>query len=386
MVVVTVVVINYKIFKLKNMEIKKDQKIIINCLEGKPHGKIIEAGESTSIIEMSDKLLEVENKDILEGPNGTLIAVDFTKELTNTSQQIRHGNMPDHEVRSANMIAKMISDKMDKNGPPENLDEEIYTKFITTSINSEGNIYPSPVMILNAAHMGIAALGLSKQKELTEAIRAIIADQRPEQIMFGFDRINKGHGVDAKYKSLFTIFYKSGDNWKYGVLGYNSQEDNSGKIDWDNKYWVEKMQVEMKRDGFIKVANVKKNVSTGKNIGTALQKKITIFDYYETEENGFFYEGIINPEMVSKDVISFLKKKKLDINKIEDVLKMLQGMGYDFKFSQNEKGFYDLNIASLKISLTERRSKTRIYLEALELLGSTGKLKIEKKKIKDITA
>ena len=118
--------------------------------------------------------------------------------------------------------------------------KDSYLEILKKSIDEEG-IYPGPGIFSKKDEEGLSMISfmVSPSEVLLSAVK-IIKEQDPSEFLWGLDRFSKsGQGVDEKYKSVFTIFHLKDGEWKTGVFAYNSPEDYSESIDWDNKFWSE---------------------------------------------------------------------------------------------------------------------------------------------------
>jgi len=242
----------------------------------------------------------------------------------------------------------------------ENKILDAFLSMCKNSINEEG-IYPHIVVYETPdGQTTITAMALNPE-ELYPAVKKIMHEQKPIQLIIGMDRSNKeGQDVDMKYHSVLTIAYYAIGKWSVGIMPYASK-DEVGDVVWDNVWWNTVVNKELKGFNFLE-PSVEDEV-----IGQAYQEKIAVTAASQTQM-GMRYEGFIVHDKLSDDVKEFLRDNSLDINDRKKVISFIQSLGKEFIFTPEDYGFWTLKAGNG--IFPARGSKTKVYLEGVEAIVS----------------
>jgi hypothetical protein len=135
---------------------------------------------------------------------------------------------------------------------------DMFEKYIATSIDEKG-IYPNPMISLDLdGKITVAALALNAEPSIQEFMNQICFKSSREAIL-GLDRITR-EGQGTEFGDVLTCFYwkdrsaedlpeaeKSWDKWfKVGVINYQHEPRIVRPIDWNNKFWSERLAIEIK--------------------------------------------------------------------------------------------------------------------------------------------
>lgn len=357
------------------MKIEAGSKAKIYCLSDKPDGEVISVTDTTAVIQIERGVLIVDKDDIIEGD-------EFLKVLN-------YKSIEEKEEASANSPEKFANDMMDTIKAMKDDDKDIYKMFMhfirtSDTVKNDGVIFPLPCMFEMQegktmtgfedkikSKTTIAMAGLAMQTpQVYSSAAGIIKKEKPKEIIFGTFIENKltDGNIDLKFKNVFCIFRMKRNKWMYGVVGYNTKEDlQQQEPNWNNDAWTTKMKALLGASGAIPIPE---------KVGTAYGNKIDIKLWRENSQ-GYFYEGDIIIDKLDKNTQRYVKENNLNLNfsdktnrnKIADFFEA-NDMKLDFKLLDGENHFVNLMITNKGFIFTDRRSKTRAILEALEALAN----------------
>jgi hypothetical protein len=125
---------------------------------------------------------------------------------------------------------------------------EKYIEYVKTTIDDKG-IYPYPGWLMTADNkLSVISLAVQPGQAYTTMFK-LAKRENATQMIFGLDRFNKeNQGIDMQYRSVFTIisFDIILKNMDVVVMPYNSPDD-IGELQYDNKWWLHAVGIEMKQ-------------------------------------------------------------------------------------------------------------------------------------------
>jgi len=406
----------------KAFPISKD-KVVINCLKDKPRGEYM--GNTPSDItgyvicdgKDGKRIFEVALKDFVYCDDGWWRAVDFQRELPGGDQ-----------------VSAITSDLKKKLAPLKNGNiTEIYTQFVTEPIrNGEGmKTYHAFMRTKADKKFTVAALAVNPT-EVFEVVKTLIEKEQPDELIFALNRdLKRPRGIDLKYKKMLTVFKYTGPgkgSWEIFVIPFEGKEVSEPIK--DNHEWNDKLMREIRIAGLTDIvpnagdpvkdlmsnlggfgmsvkSGEKINFRDGANLLDILNgderdpdkvngklaylDKIKIESSYENEK-GFFYEGNIQTDKLSPGIKLILDKFKIDINNMSETLNFVKealmidisivdaGDGY---FRGIAKGCIKDHPQDLVENFPKRRSKTRAYLESVEIVLEASVRSVIQRILKD---
>lgn len=356
-------------------QIPEDSEIVMSCLDNSPKADIIRVDTHGAVVQVHEKngfILLLRPEHLVKGADGIIRAIDFQEEM-----KIPHGEeMPAFVKRAIAKFGEMdgsktvhtrighnvsqfrVDSKNKEKAQPFNghLADEIVRKIKIHTDDCDG--IQTAIMVTPQRELGIAFLTVAPY-HVFQSIKAMLSANEFEEIAFTIPEVNDtlDESVRVPNCTIFQkIYLKLKNSWWYGILPVQNVDGKPvyGEPDWANDTWTERMEFDIARADMIE-----KFI----HYGTAMDGKINITKYVETD-SGWFYEGNINQSKLDQKIIDFLAKNNLTVNDRKQVNEILLAHGKGIKMQKDEFGFITVRAGSF--FATERRSKTRAYLEALE--------------------
>lgn len=348
------------------MKIEAGSKAIIYCLSGKPEGTIISIGEKNVVVEIERGTMTVDKEDIIEGDGGVLKVLNYVS--INEKETNDGGKKMPKEV--ANFVDNMMDTVEDA---MKDKDEKglyhVFMTFTRKSMEESGKIFPFPCMFeMEGKKIAMAGLALP-MPQLYSAASGLVLKEKPIELIFGsvVDNMKTKGGIDPKYKNVLCVFRMKRGKWMYGVLGFNGKADiQNREPDWNNQFWTERMRAQLGAGGAIEIKE---------KIGTAYSGKITITKWRESHK-GYFYEGDVNIDKLDEKTQKFIKDNNLNM-KLGDkevrgsIMKFFEDQNMKLEFMDTGEGFFNLVVSNKGFVFTDKRSKSRAILEAIETIANS---------------
>jgi len=364
-------------------EVKKFEDgtdIRMSCLEGQPLASVITHGALGLIVQVENDggIFLLLPEHIIQGAT-EIQAIDFEEEVklpTNgdipdfvkraiirlsggdvNANNMKHTKIGEH-VSAFRIEVKNKDNKVEFTG---NIGDEVI-KRIHSEETCDG---VQTAMMLNPdGFLGCAFLQVEPH-QVFESVKAMKDTNEFRDIAFTIFQEN--HDLDESVKIKDCKFFQKiymywKGNWWYGILPFNADENGKpvfGEVDWANDIWTERMQMDLALADYFDLDI---------DYGTAFNGKIKVTKYTENG-NGWFYEGTVNQEKLSGKLKAFLTENKLSVNDRGAVNEKLRDMGRVIKMEKDKTGF--VTVRSGTFFASERRSKTRAYVEALENLAKS---------------
>lgn len=356
-------------------QIPEDSDIIMSCLENSPKADIIDTNEKGVIVQVHERngdILILKPEHLVKGSDGVIKAIDFQEEMKIPHGEsmpafvkraiVKFGEMQGSETvhtRIGNNVSQFRVDSKDKSKATP------FTGHIANEITRKIKIHvddcdgvQTAIMVTPQRELGIAILTVAPY-HVFQSIKAMLSANEFDEIAFTIpeDNTKLDESVQVPNCVLFQkIYMKLKTGWWYGILPVQNVDGKAvyGEVDWANDIWTERMELDIARADLIEKFM---------DYGTAMSGKINITKYIETD-SGWFYEGNINQSKLDKKIIEFLDKHNLTVNDRKQVNEILVSQGKGIKMQKDGNGFITVRAGSF--FATERRSKTRAYLEALE--------------------
>jgi hypothetical protein len=362
-------------------KIEEGTDIVMSCLDGHPIATVVE-NESEKIgmiVQVKDRegsLLLLMPEHLVKGAT-SLQAIDFTEEIKIPNGEdipsfvkramVKLGSLAGkvEHTRIGNNVSQYRIDIKDdaqkKNTKPfdGNIGVELIKRIKLHDEYQNGKGIQTAIMCTKEGHLGMAFISV-EPFHVFESIRAMLIGNEFPEIAFTIVEDNEGLDDTIKVpgcKYFQKIYMKSKGRWWYGILPVDCVDGktlNYLEPDWANDTWTERMELDLARADFFEKFM---------NYGYAMGRKINITKYIEND-NGWFYEGNFNNDKMDPKVAAFLQAHNLTANDRMQINEILLSHGKGIKMQKDTAGFITVRAGSFYA--TERRSKTRAFLEALE--------------------
>ena len=333
---------------------KVGDELKIYCLADKPIGKITKITEKNISVVTDRGTLLIDIEDVVDGMVLNYISME--------SKIKKEPNRPA-------FVDKFMEDVQATISKIENAKDKSMFELCMMYVSSMKTIFPYPC-IFNAKKdnptlteaIAVGGIALESEKVFL-AVNDILENHKPKNLTFAVDFPNMEKSpIDKKYKKVLCIMSKTDEEWKFASIGFNTKKDFENCVpNWNDEFWTKRMKVMMIAGGILQNKEFK--------IGKAYNDKIIINSWKENK-SGYFYEGIIDVKKLDKKTKAFLKTNKLDPNNYEAVQAYFEKQNMKFNFMNDILGFYNLSIENTGIFFNERRSRTKIVLEAIEAIAN----------------